>query len=124
MLLPAAARLARLPPNGGGTLLQVRSDLEAIRSQARADLRQQQDHLNRSLGDVGTLARHAVDQARQGSESLMREIAGQGPGKTLSRGFALVRADSGEPITSASTPAVEVTLQFHDGQRAATLLKP
>lgn len=104
--------------------LQVHSDLQAIRSQARADLRQQQDHLDRSLSDVGTLARQAVAQARQGSESLMREIAGQGPGKTLSRGFALVRADSGLPITSASTPALEVTLQFHDGQRAATLLKP
>lgn len=104
--------------------LQVSRDLEAVRSQAKADLRQQQDLISRDLADIASLARHSVTQARQGSESLMREIAGQGPGKTLGRGFALVRADSGQPITSATTAATEVTLQFHDGQRAATLLKP
>ena len=51
----------------------------------------------------------------------MREIAGQGPEKTLNRGFALVRDTTGQVVTSATTPDTQITIEFRDGQRAAEL---
>ena len=51
----------------------------------------------------------------------MREIAGQGPAKTLGRGFAIVRAEDGQPITSAAAarPGSPIHIQFRDGSLAA-----
>ena len=47
----------------------------------------------------------------------MREITGQGPEKTLARGFAIVRSPDGKPVTNKSQatalPALEI--QFRDG---------
>lgn len=52
----------------------------------------------------------------------MREIAGQGPAKTLGRGFALVRKLDGEPVTRASAVSERspLEIQFSDGKVAAT----
>ncbi|NMM08310.1 MAG: hypothetical protein HHJ18_19120 [Polaromonas sp.] len=56
------------------------------------------------------------------AEALMREIAGQGPEKTLSRGFAIVRTPSGEPLTRAAHvfDNAEIEIQFQDGRVSAT----
>ena len=76
--------------------------------------------------DVGmeTIANSARGQVRDGgirSEALMREIAGQGPDKTLKRGFVLVRNHSGKSITRAAqgANAGEIEIQFSDGRLAA-----
>ena len=52
----------------------------------------------------------------------MREIAGQGPEKTLKRGFALVRDPEGAPITRATQaqPGTAIQIQFSDGSVTAT----
>jgi exodeoxyribonuclease VII large subunit len=52
----------------------------------------------------------------------MREIAGQGPEKTLNRGFALVRDQSGKPVTRVAQIASgsSIEIQFSDGKVAAT----
>jgi len=62
-------------------------------------------------------ARQAVQDARSRSEALMREIAGQGPQKTLGRGFAIVRDGDDKPLTRAAqvTPGQTVSVQFADG---------
>ncbi|WP_428422684.1 exodeoxyribonuclease VII large subunit [Methylibium sp.] len=62
-------------------------------------------------------ARQAVQDARRSSEALMREIAGQGPQKTLGRGFAIVRDTSDGPVTRAAqvAPGQAVSVQFADG---------
>ena len=62
-------------------------------------------------------ARQAVQDARSSSEALMREIAGQGPQKTLGRGFAIVRDTSDGPVTRAAqvAPGQAVSVQFADG---------
>jgi exodeoxyribonuclease VII large subunit len=72
---------------------------------------------------VGTSAKRLVREAASSSEALMREIAGQGPEKTLSRGFALVRDQVGKPITRAqqTTNNAAIEIQFFDGKVAATI---
>jgi exodeoxyribonuclease VII large subunit len=62
-------------------------------------------------------ARQAIQDARSRSEALMREIAGQGPQKTLGRGFAIVRDGDDKPVTRAAqvTPGQAVSVQFADG---------
>lgn len=56
------------------------------------------------------------------SEALMREIAGQGPEKTLKRGFALVRDLAGKPITRATMTVSDaaIEIQFSDGKVLAS----
>jgi exodeoxyribonuclease VII large subunit len=72
---------------------------------------------------VGTSAKRLVREAATSSEALMREIAGQGPEKTLSKGFALVRDQVGKPITRAqqTTNNAAIEIQFFDGKVAATI---
>jgi exodeoxyribonuclease VII large subunit len=47
----------------------------------------------------------------------MREIAGQGPDKTLGHGFAVVRNVGGRPVTRVAQlmPGQVVSVQFLDG---------
>ena len=67
----------------GGVLEQSRRDIE----RARADA-------DDGMSVVAASARLQVRESATRSEALMREIAGQGPEKTLKRGFALVRDQS------------------------------
>lgn len=59
----------------------------------------------------------SLRQAKRSSQALMREVAGQGPEKTLKRGFAIARTKEGEPITSKlqASQASTVKMQFWDG---------
>jgi exodeoxyribonuclease VII large subunit len=74
------------------------------------------------LGTVSTSARLVVREGASRSEALMREIAGQGPEKTLSRGFAMVRDPVGAPITRAAQvlDGAKIEIQFQDGGVTAT----
>lgn len=92
-----------------------------IAERVSTDLRQQRDAVTRSLDDTATRARRTLSDARTNAQALMREIAGQGPEKTLNRGFALVRDTTGQVVTSATTPDTHITIEFRDGQRAAEL---
>ena len=62
-------------------------------------------------------ARRVVQVARSTSEALVREVTGQGPEKTLGRGFAMVRDSAGKPMTRVGhvTPGQSVSVQFSDG---------
>jgi exodeoxyribonuclease VII large subunit len=76
-----------------------------------------------SLASVEQSALSAVTQAKAAAQALMREVAGQGPEKTLARGFALVRNDAGRTVTSTerAVAAASVEVQFHDGSVRATI---
>jgi exodeoxyribonuclease VII large subunit len=74
------------------------------------------------MHSVETDARRTLHHAREHSQALMREITGQGPTKTLQRGFALVRDTEGRAITSAQNSPANITITFRDSQRAATLV--
>jgi len=95
-----------------GTVLdEVRRDATSARSRTED-----------ALASVGASAKQLVRTASVSSEALMREIAGQGPEKTLTRGFALVRDQAGKPITRAGQTASgsPIEIQFGDGKVAAT----
>jgi exodeoxyribonuclease VII large subunit len=70
------------------------------------------------IGAVSTAARFTVRDSAGRAEALMREIAGQGPEKTLSRGFAVVRGQGGKTVTGAAQviDGGEIQIQFHDGK--------
>ena len=121
------ALLAEISSEARQTLQTARATIKADRTfvidRAVADLRYTKDTTARAFEDIGTQARKAVVEARTGSQALMREIAGQGPEKTLGRGFALVRDATGQAITSAKNASGKITIQFRDGTRDATLRK-
>lgn len=75
---------------------------------------------------LGERATATLSCARANSDALMREIAGQGPDKTLSRGFAIVRDAEGKPITSLHKvkPDQAIEIQFRDGAVDARTGKP
>lgn len=72
----------------------------------------------RAMVDVVVGAHRIIADAETQSEALMREVAGQGPAKTLERGFAIIRNTSGNTITSACqlTPSTDIEIQFRDGR--------
>ena len=75
-----------------------------------------------ALDAVSASARQVVRQAATDSQALVREITGQGPEKTLARGFAIVRSHGGTSLTRASQAigAIEIEIEFQDGRMAAT----
>lgn len=75
------------------------------------------DSAQRAIKEVHAGAARIVTLAKTDSEALMREIAGQGPEKTLKRGFALARTTDGVAVTSAAqaAEAEALEIQFHDG---------
>ena len=62
-------------------------------------------------------AARRIEQAGNNAGRLLREILGQGPERTLRRGFALVRDASGQPVTSRAVASqkARLSLEFHDG---------
>ena len=74
-----------------------------------------------AIQDIGEGARRTLKGAAASTEALMREIAGQGPDKTLGRGFAVVRTADGTTLTSAreARGKTAIQIQFHDGKVAA-----
>ena len=94
---------------------------EAVTEWAALGTRLARGSIDRALLDVGTGARRSVAEAATGAEGLMREIAGQGPDKTLGRGFAIVRGADGRPITGAAQVSLgeDIDIQFRDGRVAA-----
>jgi exodeoxyribonuclease VII large subunit len=64
-----------------------------------------------------------VDTARKAAEGLLREVMGQGPQRTLARGFALVRDADGRPVTRVAgvAPGDVVEIELADGQLGAAV---
>lgn len=71
-----------------------------------------------ALDTVATSSRQNLRESKDRSEALIREIAGQGPDKTLKRGFALVRSPDGKPVTRAAqtTTGAALEIEFSDGK--------
>lgn len=102
------------------SLPQLRQD---VLINGRSQVREASLGLAQAIQDIGHDAGRQVGLARQLTEALAREVAGQGPAKTLGRGFALVRDPDGRPLTSARTSAglATVQLQFQDGRIQADI---
>jgi exodeoxyribonuclease VII large subunit len=103
MLRTASARMVAALP----TLLD-RASLDVRRSRAAS---------NTEFGRVIDRSRQTIRDASNGAQALLREIAGQGPQKTLGRGFAIVRGADGKTLTSAQSAASAASIEvaFKDG---------
>ena len=101
--------------NTARTVTAVR--LDGIRDRTGWDLVLSRESIQLGLRDVATYAQRTLVDAKSTSMGLFREIAGQGPEKTLGRGFAIVRNTEGKPITSRSEVKARTTLdiEFRDG---------
>lgn len=99
----------------------AKNRLEAIRERATVDVVRSRESVERGLQDVAASARRVIGNARSTATALVREVAGQGPEKTLGRGFAIVRDEHGRPLTSAAgaKPGAGVEIEFRDGRVAA-----
>lgn len=95
--------------------------LEAVRDRAAVDIRRSREVIRLELRDVMTSARRVTVDARTASIALFREVAGQGPEKTLRRGFAIARDGKGKPVTSVAGAAsgTDLEIEFRDGRVAA-----
>jgi exodeoxyribonuclease VII large subunit len=96
--------------------------MQQVGERSMAALRLAREASARSWRDVGDGCHLVLRQGAQSARALMLEVAGQGPEKTLARGFAIVRdASSGRPLQRAAEigPGQALTLQFHDGRIGA-----
>lgn len=98
--------------------------LESVRDRAVVDIRRSRESIQLGLREVTTSARRVIADARTASVALFREVAGQGPEKTLARGFVIARNRQGKPVTSVSgaPSGTDLEIEFRDG-RAATRVK-
>ena len=108
--------LARLGEGRGAATLAYRTVVDGTDARTRAALQASDAAMQR----VTERATDQIRQARVHAQALMREVAGQGPEKTLERGFAIVRTETGQPVTSSTQArnATVLNLQFHDGRAA------
>ncbi|MDN8617179.1 exodeoxyribonuclease VII large subunit [Variovorax ginsengisoli] len=98
-----------------------RVSLNTVLDRASAGARSARRQADTQFAIMGERATATLSRARANSEALMREITGQGPEKTLNRGFAIVRDETGKPITSLTQAAPDqpIEIQFRDGTMGA-----
>ena len=99
--------------------VQTEADWRFVVEHTSTALRHQKVTVERTYAETTSLAHQAVSDARERSQALVCEITGQGPQKTLGRGFALVRDTNGQAVTSANTDTADLVIQFRDGERPA-----
>jgi exodeoxyribonuclease VII large subunit len=118
------AMLAEVRSEARQTLREARAEsgghLAAVLERAALDAAHARQAAQRELADAQVNAHRLVADARTRSEALMREITGQGPEKSLNRGFAIVRAGD-KTITSVRQAAAgaAIEIRFRDGLVAA-----
>jgi len=113
-----AARVSR------ASLVQIDTWMSTILDHARRDTLQASGVAEDTLRGIATSARLHLRDGAIRSEALMREVTGQGPEKTLKRGFVLVRNQAGQPVTRASQAksGTPIEIEFHDGKVLTTPL--
>lgn len=123
------ALLVRVGEHARAALSSARAEtvqhLDTVVQRAGAETTSARRDIWQSMDDVARFGRQAVAQARNASESLFREVNGQGPDKTLARGFAHVRDSKGQTVKHAGTlrDGDLFTVTFRDGVVPARVRK-
>lgn len=101
------------------------SRLDAVCTRTGLDIRRSQDLIGESIRGIGQFAHRTIVDASVNSTALFREIAGQGPEKTLGRGFAIVRDSERNTISRVAqvTLGQSVEIQLRDGLVGALITK-
>ena len=91
--------------------------LPSMLEQASVQARRAAQDLESSRKTLLERTELTVKTARTSSAALIREVTGQGPKKTLARGFAVVKSKSGKTVTSAKAAKAAGTMEvtFNDG---------
>ena len=102
---------------------EAASHRDAVLERSASLARHARENTGRALAEVANASRQVVVEAARSSEALMREIAGQGPEKTLARGFGIVRDAQGSPVTKVGQVAAgqPIQIQLRDGTVAANI---
>lgn len=101
----------------------VRGLFPAVLDQAGTHAHRARQNLTTTRLTLFERAQHAVKTAKVGADGLVREVTGQGPKKTLARGFAVVKTKDGKTVTSAkaANQARRMEVTFNDGVVQATV---
>ena len=104
----------------------AQADVAAVLQRARIDVMRSTEDAVLHMKTVRQEAQRTVQTARAYSEALIREISGQGPQKTLGRGFAMVQNERGKTVASAASiePGAAIQVIFHDGALDARVIQP
>lgn len=117
---PAALNAVKAEAFSALRTAKVRLDatLPALLDRAGLDVRRSRADADAEFGSVIDRSRQTIRDASLGAQALTREIAGQGPQKTLGRGFAIVRGTDGKTLTSAESAASAESIEvaFKDGK--------
>ena len=99
---------------------------EAVSDRAARDSRHSHQAIETLRREMAQWARRTITEASAQSTALFREIAGQGPEKTLARGFALVRDAERTIITTRAQthPGQSLDIQFRDGLVTSLVTSP
>ena len=98
--------------------------LHTVLDRAELDNRHQAESIWRQLQATAAGAAAKLELAARASEAMVREVAGQGPEKTLKRGFVVVRSSSGHTLTRAASlkTGQSIALEFADGFQQAQVV--
>ncbi len=99
--------------NTTAALNQVRSEAEKRTQRALSDA-------TTALQSIEQNANKLLEMSMRDVEAMAREVLGLSPKKTLERGYALIRSESGAVLTSQEAIANQsnLVIQMHDGQVA------
>lgn len=95
----------------------IEEHLQHIQREAQRAVRLTQSEITACLQYVHHESQRYLSTARHNAEALFREIAGQGPTKTLERGFALIRDEQGQIMTDPATAQLgqSIRVEFKKG---------
>lgn len=95
----------------------TRVSYNTVIDRSAAATRSTRQAVDTRLQHVTERAASTVQQARSNTQALLREVTGQGPDKTLARGFAIVRTHEGKAVTTyqQAMDASSLRIQFRDG---------
>lgn len=117
----APATIASVKELAVATVRAVRADVQAllpaVLQQTGTQVHRAKQNLTGTRQTLFERAQRMVKTARDGSDGLVREVTGQGPKKTLARGFAVVKTKDGKTVTSAKAAkaAKRMEVTFNDG---------
>lgn len=119
--IEAPAAMASVKELAVATVRSVRAEVQAllpaVLQQTGTQVHRAKQNLTGTRQTLFERAQQMVKTARAGSDGLVREVTGQGPKKTLARGFAVVKAKDGKTVTSAKAAraAKRMEVTFNDG---------
>jgi len=103
------------------TVTQARRNIETslplVLERSSTQVRTVKQEVGRAMLDTFECASRSISLVCDRSQALFREIAGQGPQKTLRRGFAMVRSADGKTITATNqvSGGAQIEVSLHDG---------